>query len=73
MIYFVTILSSYFVIIIFHFCTSTAGLERISEIFAERHIEASVDEVFALDDVNKALKKVAGRKSKGKTVITISR
>lgn len=50
-----------------------AGLERISEIFAERHIEASVDEVFALDDVNKALKKVAGGKSKGKTVITISR
>ena len=49
-----------------------AGLERISEIFAQRHIEASVDEVFALDDVNKALKKVAGGKSKGKTIIKIS-
>jgi NADPH:quinone reductase-like Zn-dependent oxidoreductase len=49
-----------------------AGLERISEIFAHRHIEASVDEVFALDDVNKALKKVAGGKSKGKTNIKIS-
>ena len=48
-----------------------AGLERISEIFAQRHIEASVDEVFALEDVNKALKKVAGGKSKGKTVIKI--
>ena len=48
-----------------------AGLERISEIFAQRHIEASVDEVFALDDVNKALKKVAGGKSKGKTIIKI--
>lgn len=48
------------------------GLQRISEIFAQRHIEASVDEVFALDDVNKALKKVAGGKSKGKTVIKIS-
>lgn len=49
-----------------------AGLERISEIFAQRHIEASVDEVFVLDDVNKALKKVAGGKSKGKTIIKIS-
>ena len=47
-------------------------LERVSEIFAKRHIEASVDEVFALEDVNKALKKVAGGKSKGKTVIKIS-
>ena len=48
-----------------------AGLERISEIFAERHIEASVDEVFTLDDVNKALVKVATGKSKGKTIIKI--
>lgn len=48
------------------------GLERISEVFAERHIEASVDEVFSLDDVNKALKKVAGGKSKGKTILKIS-
>ena len=47
------------------------GLERISEIFAERHIEASVDEVFTLDDVNKALQKVAAGKSKGKTIIKI--
>ena len=44
----------------------------ISEIVAHRHIEASVDEVFALDDVNKTLKKVAGGKSKGKTIIKIS-
>lgn len=50
-----------------------AGLERISEIFAQRHIEASVDEVFALEDVNKALKKVAGGKSKGKTVIRVNK
>ena len=50
-----------------------AGLEQISEIFAKGHIEASVDEVFALEDVNKALKKVAGGKSKGKTVIKISK
>lgn len=49
-----------------------AGLERISEIFAERRIEASVDEVFTLADVNKALKKVAAGKSKGKTIVRIS-
>lgn len=49
-----------------------AGLERISEIFAHQHIAASVDEVFALDDVNKALKKVAAGKSKGKTIIKIA-
>jgi NADPH:quinone reductase-like Zn-dependent oxidoreductase len=44
-------------------------LERIGEIFAEKHLEASVDEVFSLDDVSKALKKVAAGRSKGKTVI----
>lgn len=48
-----------------------AGLERISEIFAEHHIEASVDEVFSLFEVNKALSKVAAGKSKGKTIIRI--
>ena len=48
-----------------------AGLERISEIFAKRHIEASVDEVFSLNDVNRALDKVAGGKSKGKTIVRI--
>lgn len=47
------------------------GLERISEIFAERHIEASVDEVFTLDDINKALRKVAAGRSNGKTIIRI--
>lgn len=49
-----------------------AGLKRISEIFAERHIEASVDEVFSLADVNKALAKVTAGKSKGKTMIRIT-
>lgn len=48
-----------------------AGLERISDIFAEKHIEASVDEVFPLSDVSKALQKVAAGKSKGKTIIKI--
>ena len=47
------------------------GLERISEIFAEQQIEASVDEVFTLDEVNNALQKVAAGKSKGKTIIKI--
>lgn len=49
-----------------------AGLSRISEIFKDTPIEASVDEVFSLDDVNKALKKVASGGSKGKTVLRIS-
>ena len=40
--------------------------------FAERHIEASVDEVFSLDEVNDALQKVAAGKSKGKTILKIN-
>ena len=47
-------------------------MEKISEIFKDTHIEASVDEVFDLVDVNKALKKVASGGSKGKTVLKIS-
>lgn len=49
-----------------------SGLEKISRIFANQHIEASVDEVFSLDNVNEALKKVAAGKSKGKTIIKIA-
>lgn len=49
-----------------------AGLEKISKIFAEKHIEASVDEIFSLDDVNKAMQKVSAGKSKGKTILKIS-
>lgn len=48
------------------------GLARISEIFEKLYINPSVDEVFDLDDVNKALAKVARGKSKGKTVIRVS-
>lgn len=33
-----------------------AGLDRITEIFKDTHLEASVDEVFSLDDVNMAMK-----------------
>lgn len=46
-------------------------LERVSEIFDNDGIEVSVDEVFELDDVKKALKKVDDGGSKGKTLIKI--
>ena len=38
----------------------------------DRRLEASVDGVFALDDVNAALAKVAAGGSKGKTVLKVS-
>lgn len=49
-----------------------AGLEQISDVFADEHIPASVDEVFPLEDVNKALHKVAAGKSKGKTILKMA-
>jgi len=49
-----------------------AALERISEIFGQNHLQASVDGVFSLDDVNEALKKVASGGSKGKTILRIA-
>lgn len=49
-----------------------AGLDRITEIFKDTHLEASVDEIFSLDDVNLAMKKVASGGSKGKTILKIS-
>ena len=48
-----------------------AGLERLSALFLEKHIETSVDEVFPLADTAKALQKVASGKSRGKTIIRI--
>lgn len=53
------------------------GLKTISKIFEDKEksnekIETSVDEVFSLDDVNAALKKVAAGKSKGKTILKIN-
>lgn len=48
------------------------GLATISKIFSDRRIEASVDEVFPLEEVNKALQKVASGKSKGKTTLRIA-
>lgn len=48
------------------------GLRQVSDLFAEKHIAASVDTVFALDEVNQALKKVAAGGSNGKTVLKIN-
>ena len=49
-----------------------AGLRRISEIFENQKIEASVDKIYELSEVNQALAKVAGGGSKGKTILKIS-
>lgn len=46
-------------------------LEEVSRIFAEKNIKPSVDEIFSLNDVNKAMKKVDQGGSKGKTLIKI--
>lgn len=46
-------------------------LEEVSGIFAEKNIKPSVDEIYDLDDVNNALKKVDQGGSKGKTLIKI--
>lgn len=40
--------------------------------FFRKPIAASVDEVFRLEEVNKALKNAAGGGSKGKTILRIS-
>ena len=48
------------------------GLKKISAIFAEKQVQTSLDEVFSLDDINKAMKKVASGRSRGKTVIKIA-
>ena len=48
------------------------GLQQVSRLFEEKRIPASVDEVFALEDVNRALKKVASSGSKGKTILKIN-
>ena len=47
------------------------GLKKISEIFSDKSVQTSVDEIFSLDDINKAMKKVASGRSKGKTIIKI--
>lgn len=49
-----------------------AGLRKIGEIFKEKKLETSVDEVYSLDQVDEALAKVAAGRSKGKTILKIS-
>ena len=46
-------------------------LKEVSRIFAEKNIKPSVDEIFSLNDVNRAMKKVNQGGSKGKTLIKI--
>ena len=46
-------------------------LEEVSRIFAEKNIKPSIDEIFSLNDVNRAMKKVDQGGSKGKTLIKI--
>lgn len=48
------------------------GLQKVSRLFTEKRIPASVDDVFGLDNVNQALKKVASGGSKGKTILKIN-
>lgn len=48
------------------------GLASIPKLMGGKHLEASVDSVFALSDVNAALAKVAAGGSKGKTVLKVS-
>jgi len=47
------------------------GLQQVSRLFAEKRIPASVDEVYSLEDVNKALEKISSGGSKGKTILKI--
>ena len=46
-------------------------LAEVSRIFEENKIECSIDEIFDLNDVDKALQKVLNGGSKGKTLLKI--
>ena len=46
-------------------------LTQVSKIFEENKIECSIDEIFDLNDVDKALQKVSKGGSKGKTLLKI--
>lgn len=48
------------------------GLAKAATILEERNVRPSINETFALDDVNAALARVAQGKSKGKTILTIN-
>lgn len=47
------------------------GLQRISEMLESRRIKTSVDRIYELSEINQALRKVADRGSRGKTIIRI--
>lgn len=47
------------------------GLRQVSRLFEQKRIPASVDEVFNMEDIGQALKKVAGGGSRGKTILKI--
>ena len=49
-----------------------AQLSQVSKIFEQNKIQPSIDEIFELSEVNKALKKVDNGGSKGKTLIKIN-
>ena len=46
-------------------------LQEVAELFEKLKIKPSIDTVYTLEEVNKALDKVANGRSKGKTVITL--
>ena len=47
-------------------------LDRIGRLFDKEHsLETSIDTVYDLEEINKALTKVKQGKSKGKTIITV--
>jgi len=46
-------------------------LSQVSRIFEENKIQCSIDEIFDLNDVDKALQKVLNGGSKGKTLLKI--
>ncbi len=47
-------------------------LEKVGKLFsADKSLEIAIDRIFRLEEINEALKKVKGGKSKGKTIIKI--
>ncbi|MBS4761524.1 NADP-dependent oxidoreductase [Carnobacteriaceae bacterium zg-ZUI252] len=57
----------------YHFIFVTSNgkqLQEVANIFSERQIKPSIDTVYAFEDVNAALDKVANGRSRGKTVLS---
>lgn len=50
-----------------------AQLQEVADILEKGQIKPSIDTVFAFEDVNLALEKIASQKSKGKTVISFKK